>query len=122
MTSPHLSSDFHIVRRFPVLRGARSAVSISSGLSVASHSREERSALEPDSLRALDVDLNVGDSRIHELSAVSRDKMLHDSLHNPVKRSFDGMPEQLVYGLFERRKNVRYVMPQVWSPPNPRQV
>ena len=122
MTSSHLSSDFHIVRRFPVLRGARSAVSISSGLSVASHSREELSASEPASLRALDFDSKFGDARIHELSAVSRDTILHDSLHTPVKRSFDGMPENLVYGLFERHKNVRYVMPQVWSPPNPRQV
>jgi hypothetical protein len=98
------ASDFDIVRRFPVLRGAGSTANGVFQRNSASYDEKK--------------DNNV---TRQSTSAAAPDAIL-DRVGTPLRHSFEGMPEQLVYGLFEKQKNVRYVMPQIWSPPNTRQV
>jgi hypothetical protein len=52
----------------------------------------------------------------------SRVTIVNDGVRSVARQSFDGMPEKLVYGLFEAQKNKRFLNPRIWSPPNPRQV
>jgi hypothetical protein len=99
------ASDFDIVRRFPVLRGARS--STTNGIfprNSASYDEKKDNIVMRQSS-----------------SAAAPDAIL-DRIGTPLRHSFEGMPEQLVYGLFEKQNNVRYVTPQTWSPTNTRQV
>jgi hypothetical protein len=124
MSSPTFPSDFRIIQRFPVLRGARATASKASVL------------CEPDAVAAPDTEpiesnhskRNPPDFQRNVVSGGTK-KMPHLSvstavhrIRSPSRQSFDGMPEQLVYGLFESHKNVRYVIPKIWSPTNPRQV
>jgi hypothetical protein len=99
------ASDFDIVRRFPVLRGARS--------STANGVFQRNSA---------SFDEKKDNIVMRQSSSSAASDAILDRIGTPLRHSFEGMPEQLVYGLFEKQKNVRYVMPQVWSPPNTRQV
>ena len=119
MSSPTFASDFRIIQRFPVLRGARATASKASVLG------------EPDAVAAPDT-IPI-ESKRHppdfQRNVVSGGIMPHASvstavhrIRSPSRQSFDGMPEQLVYGLFESHKNVRYVIPKSWSPTNSRQV
>jgi hypothetical protein len=121
MSSPTPASHFDVVRRFPVLRGARSAALVSPGASGAAVTS-----------LALDSDISSESNQTHALSrthlmdpkAVTlRGVIPGDRIRLPARQSFDGVPEQLLYGLFERpNKNVRYVSRQHWSPTNSRQV
>lgn len=135
MAMQNLESNFDIIRRFPVLRGARSAASsaasaTSGAFDVEATSVELNYDISSDSnrLNALECRSKFRDQRVQHLSAspntvTIRGRIIGDHLRSPPRQSFNGMPDQLVYGLFERPKmNVRYVSPQHWNPTNSSQV
>jgi hypothetical protein len=123
MPSPILASDFRIIKRFPILRGARATSSKASVFcEPEARAAFDTSALESKSLTrySSDFQLNAQSGGIAHVSAPAAADQYR--IRSPSRHSFDGMPEQLVYGLFESYKNVRYVIPKSWSPSNPRQV
>jgi hypothetical protein len=128
MSSPTPASHFDIVRRFPVLRGARSAALVSPGASnaaVTSFAMDSDISSELNETHALEFQSHFMDQRQvqHPKAVTLRGAVPSDRMRLPARQSFDGVPEQLLYGLFERpNKNVRYVSRQHWSPTNSQQV
>ena len=118
MSLPALTSDFDVIRRFPVLRGARSAASTTSAAAAPMASQSSQSHTDHHSLQE-----SMQQYHSASLSVVaSRGDPSDERPHTPARHSFEGIPPQLVYGLFEAKKNERYVVPPSWSPTNPRQV
>lgn len=122
-------SNFDIVRRFPVLRGARSASSVTSGASdVAATSVElhNRSSSETNRSQSPEFQPIFRDHQVQHpptSPSVFRGRTASVGLRTPARQSFDGVPSQFVYGLFEQpKRNVRYVAPRHWSPTNAGQV
>jgi hypothetical protein len=132
MLLPNLSPNFDIARRFPVLRGARSAASVSSGVASTSATGTLNNCIssETDQAQAVDFQPNFRNQKVQHPSSspdivALRGDVLGDRLRTPARarQSFDGVPEQLLYGLFEKpKKNFRYVEPRHWSPTNSSQV
>lgn len=124
MSSPTFASDFRIIQRFPVLRGARATALKASPVLCEPDAAAAPAGTEPIESNHLkrhppDFQRNVVSGGIMPRVPVST--AVHRS-RSPSRQSFDGMPEKLVYGLFESHKNVRFVIPKNWSPTNPRQV
>ncbi len=124
MSSPTFASDFRIIQRFPVLRGARAtALKASPALCEpdAAAAPAGTEPIESNHLKRHPPDFQRDAVSGGIMPRVPVSTAVHPS-RSPSRQSFDGMPEKLVYGLFESHKNVRFVIPKSWSPTNPRQV